>query len=176
MNLEWDEEKNRTNRAKHGPDFEEARELDWNNATYVEDRRFAYPERRYWAFAMKGGRRTSRRSASAGGMSGSSVFGRRIKGRSDFMAQNKKRIRRDKDIPEMAAADFAGAKKLRTAMPKVVETMKRGRGRPKSPAPKQRVSLRLDPRIVAGWKATGEGWQSRVNDVLAAALPKRGRK
>ena len=92
------------------------------------------------------------------------------------MAQNKKRIRPDKDIPEMTAAEFARAKPLRTAMPKVVEAMKRGRGRPKSPAPKQRVSLRLDPRIVAGWKATGDGWQSRVNDVLAAALPKRGRK
>jgi hypothetical protein len=56
MELEWDEEKNRTNRAKHGLDFEEARKLDWDNATYVEDMRFPYPERRYWAFAMKGGR------------------------------------------------------------------------------------------------------------------------
>lgn len=92
------------------------------------------------------------------------------------MAQGKKRIRPDKDIPEMTAAEFARAKPLDAAMPKVVQVMKRGRGRPKSPEPKQRVSLRLDPRIVAGWKATGEGWQSRINEVLAAALLKRGRK
>ena len=49
----------------------------------------------------------------------------------------------------------------------------RGRGRPKAVNPKQRVSLRLAPRIVASWKGTGPGWQSRISDVLAAALPKR---
>jgi uncharacterized protein (DUF4415 family) len=58
--------------------------------------------------------------------------------------------------------------------------MKRGRGRPKSETPKERVSLRLDPNVVAGYKATGDGWQSRINDVLARALPqikpKRGRQ
>jgi uncharacterized DUF497 family protein len=56
MELEWDEAKNRTNRQKHGFDFEEARDLDWGNAIYVEDGRFPYPEPRYWAFAMRGGR------------------------------------------------------------------------------------------------------------------------
>jgi len=53
------------------------------------------------------------------------------------------------------------------------------RGRPKLAHPKQRVSLRLDPKIVAAYKATGEGWQSRINEVLARALaaqtPKRRR-
>lgn len=56
MELEWDEEKNRANRVKHGLDFDDARKLDWDNATYVEDTRFDYPERRYWAFAMGNGR------------------------------------------------------------------------------------------------------------------------
>jgi uncharacterized DUF497 family protein len=51
-----DEEKNRANRAKHGLDFDDARKLDWDNATYLEDTRFAYPERRYWAYAMGDGR------------------------------------------------------------------------------------------------------------------------
>ena len=76
----------------------------------------------------------------------------------------------DDDIPEMTKADFARAKPMREAMPEVVEAMKRGRGRPKSPAPKARVSLRLDQEVVAAYKATGEGWQSRINDTLAHAI------
>ena len=76
----------------------------------------------------------------------------------------------------MTHADFARAKPLRTTMPKVVEAMKRGRGRPKADNPKQRVSLRLDPRIVAAYRATGSGWQSRINEVLAAALSKQTAK
>ncbi len=62
-------------------------------------------------------------------------------------------------------------------MPDVVGAVKRGRGRPKLLHPKERVSLRLDRDIVAAYKATGEGWQSRINEILACALarprPKR---
>lgn len=87
-----------------------------------------------------------------------------------------KRIIPDDDIPEMTDADFAAAKSLRVTMPDVVEVMKRGRGRPKVQNPKQRVSLRLDPKVIAAYKATGEGWQSRINDVLARALPHRKAK
>lgn len=82
-----------------------------------------------------------------------------------------KRIIPDEDIPEMTDADFAAAKSLRVGMPDVVEAMKRGRGRPKVQNPKQRVSLRLDPKVIAAYKATGEGWQSRINEILARALP-----
>jgi uncharacterized protein (DUF4415 family) len=92
-------------------------------------------------------------------------------------SKHSKRIVPDDDIPEMTDADFAAAKSLKTAMPDVVEAMKRGRGRPKVENPKARVSLRLDPKIVAAYKATGEGWQSRINEVLTRALsqhkPKR---
>ncbi len=56
----------------------------------------------------------------------------------------------------MTAAEFARTKALRIAMPEVVEAMMRGR--PKAAHPKQRVSLRLDPRVIAARKATGTGW------------------
>ena len=93
------------------------------------------------------------------------------------MASKKgKHIVADDDIPEMTKADFAAAKSLKAAMPDVVEVMKRGRGRPKVAHPKQRVSLRLDPEIIAAYKATGEGWQSRINDILAREVPKRKAK
>jgi uncharacterized protein (DUF4415 family) len=83
-----------------------------------------------------------------------------------------KRIVPDDDIPEMTAAHFAAAKTMKDSMPEVVEAMKRGRGRPKAESPKERVSLRLDPKVVAAFKATGDGWQSRINDILAGALPR----
>jgi uncharacterized protein (DUF4415 family) len=52
------------------------------------------------------------------------------------------------------------------------------RGRPKSMAPKQPVSLRLDPDVLAHFRRSGRGWQSRINAVLrkAAKLPAEKRK
>ena len=47
------------------------------------------------------------------------------------------------------------------------------RGRPPSPAPKQPVYLRLDPDVIAHFRRTGSGWQTRINAALrkAAKLP-----
>lgn len=43
------------------------------------------------------------------------------------------------------------------------------RGRPTIAHPKQPVSLRLDPDVIAWFKRGGRGWQSRVNEALRAA-------
>jgi len=51
MELDWDEAKRKINLQKHGLDFDDARHLDWDAATYIEDTRFVYPEPRFWAFA-----------------------------------------------------------------------------------------------------------------------------
>lgn len=40
------------------------------------------------------------------------------------------------------------------------------RGRPRSDRPKQPVSIRLDPDVVAWFKRDGDGWQTRINDEL----------
>src|ERR1700724_610956 len=50
----------------------------------------------------------------------------------------------------------------------------RPRGRPKSGNPKHPISLRLDPDVLAHFRRSGRGWQSRINAVLrkAAKLPK----
>ena len=40
------------------------------------------------------------------------------------------------------------------------------RGRPKSAAPKKAVNLRLDPDVLAHFRAAGPGWQSRINLAL----------
>ncbi len=42
-------------------------------------------------------------------------------------------------------------------------------GRPKKDAPKKAVSIRLDPDVLAHFRATGPGWQSRINAALHKA-------
>ncbi len=40
-------------------------------------------------------------------------------------------------------------------------------GRPRSSNPRQLISLRLPPEVIARWKATGPGWQTRMVERLA---------
>jgi len=46
------------------------------------------------------------------------------------------------------------------------------RGRPKLLNPKRLLSLRLPPEVIAGWKASGPGWQTRMVQVLEKSTPK----
>jgi uncharacterized protein (DUF4415 family) len=43
-------------------------------------------------------------------------------------------------------------------------------GRPKSAFTKQPVKLRLDPDLLEALRATGDGWQTRTNDMLRACM------
>lgn len=40
------------------------------------------------------------------------------------------------------------------------------RGRPRSPSKKQLVSVRFSPEVIAWFRSTGDGWQSRMDGVL----------
>ena len=40
---------------------------------------------------------------------------------------------------------------------------------------KQPVKLRLDPDVLAALRASGDGWQTRINDMLRASLKLAGR-
>jgi uncharacterized protein (DUF4415 family) len=40
-------------------------------------------------------------------------------------------------------------------------------GRPRSPNPRQLISLRLPADVIARWRATGPGWQTRMAARLA---------
>jgi uncharacterized protein (DUF4415 family) len=46
------------------------------------------------------------------------------------------------------------------------------RGRPKLDNPKRLLSLRLRPEVIATWRATGPGWQTRMAEVLERHPPK----
>ena len=76
----------------------------------------------------------------------------------------------DEDTPELTDED------IRRSIPAKQFFAERGLpmpGRPKSEAPKVSVSLRLDPEVVAGFKADGPGWQTRMNAVLAESLKRK---
>jgi uncharacterized protein (DUF4415 family) len=45
-------------------------------------------------------------------------------------------------------------------------------GRPRSESPRQLISLRLPADVVARWRATGPGWQTRMAERLSTARPK----
>lgn len=48
---------------------------------------------------------------------------------------------------------------------------KRARGRPVQAQHKQPVTLRLAPEVLAGWRASGKGWQTRAAEVLGKYAP-----
>ena len=50
------------------------------------------------------------------------------------------------------------------------------RGRPKSENKKLLVSVRYSPEVVAFFKSTGEGWQSRMDGVLRQYVTRRSRQ
>lgn len=63
------------------------------------------------------------------------------------------------DAPELTRAWFEGADHYEGE--KLIR-----RGRPKAAATKEAVSLRLDPEVLRHFRATGPGWQSRINAAL----------
>lgn len=54
--------------------------------------------------------------------------------------------------------------------PDLAESITRARGRPPLDSPKKQVTLRIDAEVLDRLRASGKGWQSRVNDVLKKAV------
>jgi uncharacterized protein (DUF4415 family) len=74
----------------------------------------------------------------------------------------------DLDNPEWTAETFARAQAERDQLPPEVQALiKRPPGRPPAASPKVAIKLRLDAAVVAYFKGTGPGWQTRINDALA---------
>ncbi len=54
-------------------------------------------------------------------------------------------------------------------MPHLVERHRPGRGKQKAPT-KEKVTVRLDSDIVAHFRSTGRGWQTRLNEALRKSV------
>ncbi|MGD9967417.1 MAG: BrnA antitoxin family protein [Hyphomonadaceae bacterium] len=57
-------------------------------------------------------------------------------------------------------------KRLRPVSEKEKAFWRKALGRPPLESPKQAISIRLDQDIVAHYKKSGPGWQSRINAAL----------
>ena len=49
-------------------------------------------------------------------------------------------------------------------------TIKRGRGRPTVPVKRPTLNMRVDAEVLDAFKATGPGWQTRINALLRDAI------
>lgn len=76
------------------------------------------------------------------------------------------------DNPEWTEEDLRNARPFAEALPELAASIAEARKR--GPAKtKEAISIRLDQDLVAKLRATGPGWQSRVNDVLRDWMDKR---
>ncbi len=74
-------------------------------------------------------------------------------------------VKEDKTITTAARND-PDAQPLTPTQLKAMVPLKSLRGRPKSENKKQLVSVRYSPEVLAFFKSTGDGWQSRMDSVL----------
>ena len=74
--------------------------------------------------------------------------------------------RSDDDAPSTKAADWDGAVVAKNRVPVAVVRL---RGSGKRPA-KQQVAIRFSPDVLAALRASGPGWQTRVNETMRERL------
>lgn len=69
----------------------------------------------------------------------------------------------DSDNPEWTAEMTQQAVRL-SALPASLQG--KLRGRPKAAITKERITIRLSPDVLGAFRATGQGWQTRVDTAL----------
>ena len=75
----------------------------------------------------------------------------------------------DDDNPEWTVEDFARATPGADMPAHILAAFPKTRGRPTG-SNKQLVSLRIDRDVIARFRETGPGWQSRINEVLRESV------
>lgn len=70
----------------------------------------------------------------------------------------------DGEVRELKAADF-GVLRGVASLPAALQRKLGVRGPQKTPT-KQRITIRLSPDVVERFRATGDGWQTRVDAAL----------
>ena len=78
-------------------------------------------------------------------------------------------IAADPDNPEVPDQAFARMIPAGDAGPGMVPDHVRRRGPQRAPT-KELISLRVDQDVLERWRATGPGWQGRINETLRRAV------
>jgi uncharacterized protein (DUF4415 family) len=84
-------------------------------------------------------------------------------------------VAEDKVITAAAKSD-PDAQPLTPTQLKDMVPLKALRGRPKAEKTKQLVSVRYSREVVEYFKSTGDGWQSRMDDVLLKYVARHTRR
>ena len=71
----------------------------------------------------------------------------------------------DGEVRELSAADIKRMRPAREMLPASLRAKLGVRGPQRAPT-KQRVTIRLSPEVVERFRATGDGWQTRVDAAL----------
>ncbi|MCI0467260.1 MAG: BrnA antitoxin family protein [Beijerinckiaceae bacterium] len=81
---------------------------------------------------------------------------------------------RSGEVRELTAQDMKRFRPIQEIDPGMLEAVARyrKRGRPAAESPKMRIGLRLAADVVAGIRASGRGYNARVEKVLRTALAK----
>jgi len=84
----------------------------------------------------------------------------------------------DNENPEWTDDDFQYARPASEALPELVgpqaaSEMLKSRGRPRAAVTKTQVNIRLDADVLEAFKATGRGWQTRINAALREWLDEK---
>lgn len=172
--ITFDFAKNQSNIAKHGVSLAFAEEIDWSEVWCAVDSRKDYGELREVGFAFIGARLYCVVFTQRGETSISSACARPTRGRPNIMpttiktrsgrelilptpeedAEIQRGIDADPDTFELTEEFIARMKPLKM------------RGRPPSKTPKVQLSMRYDADIIEAFRASGEGWQTRMNNAL----------
>ena len=82
------------------------------------------------------------------------------------MASRKPLIDADSSVRELTAEDLAKFRPAAEALPPSLIKKLGVRGRPKATVTKERITIRLSREVVETFRATGEGWQTRMDEAL----------
>ncbi len=78
----------------------------------------------------------------------------------------------DDENPEWTDEMFARARPAAEVMGEAFMARARLPGRPKVTEPKEPVTIRFDAAVARHLRASGKGWQTRLNDELARLIAK----
>jgi uncharacterized DUF497 family protein/uncharacterized protein (DUF4415 family) len=165
VRITFDRVKRDKTRAERGLDFEDAALVFAGVTVEVEDTRRDYGEPRIICYGTLQGRVVVVDYTPRGAVRhifsmerqitvSKSASPRTLK--SDLARADAHRISRSEyeELPELSDESLARA------------TVNKG-GRPRSANPRQLISLRLPSEVIARWRATGPGWQTRMAERLS---------
>ncbi|NJS36587.1 MAG: BrnA antitoxin family protein [Brachymonas sp.] len=83
--------------------------------------------------------------------------------------------KQDRLITAAASSDPDAAPLTRSQL-KAMQPLRQLRGRPKAAITKQLVSVRYSADVLQYFKSTGQGWQSRMNEVLSRHVSRQSKR